>query len=200
MENYCKKQVEMFLFNAWKERLQEDGMFEEWENTKDWKITEANAEEFVEAVGLEMHMTDEDIKEILSNRPDQVDEKGNLALSFDDIIPEMVYLLTFVRKIPMGELYSDDHQFELPVDRIMRFLSMIKRDISLRIDLKNADGWSSLIEENYLKEIAYTETQLNQRSVFKTNANVINRLGFKATSKVLVESKIDKKNQQAHGR
>ena len=38
---------------------------------------------------------------------------------------------------------------------------MIKRDISLRIDLKKTDGWSSLIEESYLQEINYTEKQLN---------------------------------------
>lgn len=97
MENYCKKQVEMFLANAWKERLQEDGMFEEWEKTSEWMIYESNAEEFVDSIGLEMHMTDEDIKEILANRPDQCDEKGNLYMSFDQIVPQIIYLLMNVR-------------------------------------------------------------------------------------------------------
>ncbi len=47
------KQIEIYLCHEWVERLEEDGMFDENENTTEWTINSKNTLEFIEALNLE---------------------------------------------------------------------------------------------------------------------------------------------------
>jgi hypothetical protein len=50
------------LQHEWTEKLAEDGMFQDIDNPRKWLINEHNGIEFIEAIGLENHFNDDEIR------------------------------------------------------------------------------------------------------------------------------------------
>lgn len=134
MELYCRQQVEMNLYYEWKEKVMEDGIFDEYGEEKDWQIKADNAMEFIESLGLEAVLTEEDIMTLLQKQTEKRDEDGNVYMTFDEAVKGLTSLLYFERKLPLSELVKDNsNTTTLPVDRINKFLKLIKKDFELRI-------------------------------------------------------------------
>ena len=52
--------------HEWCEKLIEDGMFNDVENPSKWFINETNEIEFIEALNLDAHFNEEEVRELVA--------------------------------------------------------------------------------------------------------------------------------------
>lgn len=82
-------------------------------------------------------------------------------------MPKLCEILLHEKGIGIDMLF----QFEnctLPIDRITKFLKMLKMDLEHKKYCEHGEGLSA-IEERYLKEISFAQNRINQRAIFTTN-------------------------------
>ena len=60
--------IELFLVQEWESKLNEDGIFDFEDNTDTWIIDEKNAQEFIEALGLDQIINLNDLNKIVQDK------------------------------------------------------------------------------------------------------------------------------------
>jgi len=75
------KLLEPHFFAEWKERVSEDGMFEDDEEST-WKITVENCLEFIEAINIQEWVDEECLTKIIEEKG-QTDKDGIKYLDFN---------------------------------------------------------------------------------------------------------------------
>ena len=102
MEVYCRQQVEMNLYYEWREKVMEDGIFDEYGEEMTWQIKANNAMEFIESLGLDAVLKEDDVLALLQKYTDKRDDDGNVYMTFTEAVKELTSLLYFERKIPLS--------------------------------------------------------------------------------------------------
>ena len=83
-------------------------------------------------------------------------------------------LLLMEKKVSFDCLINKD--YNLPVDRILKFLKMLKRSlVEKQIEHKGLN----VVEKVQLEEIEYAEKNLNKNNIFKAKMNKVDQLHVK---------------------
>ena len=75
---------------------------------------------------------------------------------FDELIHPLVKLLVIDKQVSLDDLFFNFDNCTLPIDRISKFLSMLKMDLDHKKNCEYNEYGLSTIEERYLKEIEFT--------------------------------------------
>ena len=145
-------------------------MYED-EDPQAWKIDYHNCLEFVEAICVSEYIDEELCNELINKYGHTNSEEGSKYLDFDQCVQHMMKVVVVDRKIPFDELFNFD-DYSLPIDRISKFLRMLKMDLEHKKNCLHGDGLS-MIEERYLKEIEFTQHKINQRAIFNSSVTAI---------------------------
>ena len=109
----------MHLSNEWNLAVQEDGLFESFgSDTAAWKVSSSNMQELLEALHLSSHINADDAIKLLKQE----------SLGYEDFKISLYKELVEVRAIPFTSLIQA--HFSIPVDRISKFLKMLRAEIS----------------------------------------------------------------------
>ena len=109
----------MHLSNEWNLAVQEDGLFESsGSDTAAWKVSSSNMQELLEALHLSSHINTDDAIKLLTQD----------SLGYEDFKISLYKELVEVRAIPFTSLIHA--HFSIPVDRISKFLKMLRAEIS----------------------------------------------------------------------
>jgi acetyl-CoA acetyltransferase len=87
------------------------------------------------------------------------------------LVPRLAEVLLHEKGVQLDMLF----QFEnctLPIDRITKFLKMLKMDLEHKKYCEHGEGLSA-IEERYLKEISFAQNRINQRAIFTSNMETV---------------------------
>lgn len=79
------------------------------------------------------------------------------------------------KQVPVDELFYNFDNCTLPIDRISKFLSMLKRDLEHKKDCDYDDYGLSTLEQRYLTEIEFAQHKINQRAIYNSNMESIHR-------------------------
>ena len=127
-------------------------MFED-EESDTWKITKENGLEFIEALNIQEWADEEALNKIIDEQG-SVDENGIQGISFEIAVQNLMKIVVIEKSVSIDELFNFD-DCTLPIDRISKFLRMLKMDLEHKKNCLHGDGLT-MIEERYLKEIEFT--------------------------------------------
>ena len=127
-------------------------MFED-EESDTWKVTKENGLEFIEALNIQEWADEEALNKIIDEQG-SVDENGIQGISFENAVQNLMKIVVIEKSVSIDELFNFD-DCTLPIDRISKFLRMLKMDLEHKKNCLHGDGLT-MIEERYLKEIEFT--------------------------------------------
>ena len=127
-------------------------MFED-EESDTWKVTKENGLEFIEALNIQEWADEEALNKIIDEQG-SVDENGIQGISFEIAVQNLMKIVVIEKSVSIDELFNFD-DCTLPIDRISKFLRMLKMDLEHKKNCLHGDGLT-MIEERYLKEIEFT--------------------------------------------
>lgn len=87
------------------------------------------------------------------------DKDGVKTIDFDQAVKNLMKVVVVDKKVSIDELFNFD-DCTLPIDRISKFLRMLKMDLEHKKNCLEGDGLT-MIEERYLKEIEFTQHKIN---------------------------------------
>jgi len=119
-------QIKVYLSYEWLERLQYDGMFSEMQDDH-WIINITNATEFIEALGLEKVVSEDEMLGLVEKHFTTQDHNGLKGINFKSVVEPLTRLLFIEKNVSVDTLI--DTNFNLPVDRIFKFLKMLDREL-----------------------------------------------------------------------
>ena len=157
--------IRTLLYDKWVDLVKDDGMFPE-EETSEWYITQENAQDLLDALDLGDYINKNQISLFIN---DNAVYNGQKA-SYDLIINKIMEYLVDVRKVELLQLYIV--QFEIPANRIVKFLQKLKANFNERRDELHQCG----IDATIMPEIDFAISKINEQSLFKTTQHQIVRM------------------------
>ena len=193
------------LFNEWKIRVKEDGMFDDVceecvddasksnlskpiksRSTKyaEWMIRKDNMLEFIEAIGVHDFVEEEELTALIDQN------KG--LMNFVEITNALSEILIKEKKIAVKELIDTD--FNLPADRVTKILKLLVKDYQMKQN-------PSEVDQLFISEIKYAIQQINQRRIFNTTEKAFELMHKHESQNLLVPShKSDAGHQSSGGK
>ena len=137
------------------------------ETADTWKINNNNDQEFLDAINISNYIDVDELQKLILKYEQKDSDNLNFAF-FTELVRPLMNILLLEENLTIDELFNFDN-CTLPIDRITKFLRMLKMDITHKINCEDHEGGLSIIEERYLTEIDYTQSNVNHRSIFNSN-------------------------------